>query len=83
MLENIKKISCLDLKRLDKLWKKNSDGLYGYSVQRIIFKDIYQKKEEKLWTVDWENKKVLGWNGDAYKEFRDRVFWNSKGKVSR
>ena len=35
-LENIKNFSCPDLKKLDDLWVKNSNGKYGYSVIKKI-----------------------------------------------
>ena len=84
-LEFLKNFSCSDLKELDKLWVKNSDGLYGFSIQ----KRIYLEEGNSL-AVDWETEAV-DWNTgeilklsseaiEAYNRYADRIGWRPEGK---
>ena len=74
-LENVKNFSCPDLKKLDELWVKNSNGLYGFSVQ----KKIYLETGNSL-KVDWETGDIIGQSEEAYGRFADRIGWRDGGE---
>ncbi|NES83951.1 MAG: hypothetical protein F6K10_22470 [Moorea sp. SIO2B7] len=88
-LEDVQNFSCPDFKKLDELWVKNSNGLYGYSVQKRRLEKILQAKEtdvKKLWDdvktgkfVEWDSTTWDKWDS-IYKEFGDLVLWRSEGK---
>jgi len=65
----VKNIPVADLKTIDALWVAHSDGKFGYSVQRKLWK---QKKEQwgKFFTLlDWttgENNSYRSWAGNEY-----------------
>ncbi len=64
--EELRKFPCTDLKTIDRLWVRYSDGKFGFSVQ----KDIYVQCGAKL---DGE------YPGDKiWREFGDRVGWRVK-----
>lgn len=70
-LDDIKsKNLCGDLKKLDDLWVKNSQGHFGYSVQ----KKIYLSTGNYL-DFDWEKGEWKKWNQDGYSEFLQSVGW--------
>lgn len=72
------RLSCKDLERLDKMWSKNSQGKFGYSVQlqilqelgetpKSIYESIRVNKKYEAWrkfatTVGWQTK--AGFDGD-------------------
>ena len=67
-IPQIEKFPCPDLKKIDKLWKKNSDGHFGFSVQE----EIWFKTGNKLGITpkDWKDShfrnylpfaKTVGW----------------------
>ena len=74
-LENIKNFSCLDLKKLDDLWVKNSNGKYGYSV----IKKIWLETGNSL-KVNWNTGEIEDLNEKAYSSFYDRIGWREKGE---
>ncbi|MEH2464239.1 AAA-like domain-containing protein [Nostoc sp.] len=72
-LTSIKSFNCNDLKQLDTLWVKNSQGHFGYSVQ----KEIYLASGNSL-DFDWEKGKWRNWNKKGRNYFRKRVGWDGK-----
>jgi hypothetical protein len=74
-LENIKNFSCPDLKTLDNLWVKNSNGKYGYSV----IKKIWLETGNSL-KVNWNTGDIEDFNEMAYNNFYDRIGWKEKGE---
>lgn len=71
--ESIKKISCTDLKEIDRLWVKYSEGHFGFSVQ----KSIIQKEEYDLDDLgDYRRFMVgIGWRkNDLYIDYDDGQF---------
>jgi hypothetical protein len=73
-LDNIKNFQCEDLKQLNSLWEKNSNGRFGYSVQ----KKIYLSTGNSL-DFDWENGKWKKWNQESYNKFAESVGWKKEG----
>lgn len=59
-LEDIEKFSCTDLRTIDTLWVKYSNGRFGFSVQKRIWESVGGTPD-----VDWE----------TYECFSDRVGW--------
>ena len=70
-IESIKKFPCEDLRELDCLWVKYSNGLYGFSVQKQIY-------------VECGGKLDFSFPSDeTWKKFCDRTAWKKKGKYVR
>lgn len=89
-LEQINNFSCPDLKKIDQLWVKYSDKLFGFSVQ----KEIWIKTGNRLgikpseWTNrDYENylefAKRVGWYNDREQEGNSRGSWVSYNDLIR
>lgn len=67
---NVENFSCPDLRAMDRLWLKHSDGRFGFSVQKRIYQSLGGTKEynEKVWeayaeTIGWKLKGG-GWKND-------------------
>ncbi|MTJ29549.1 GUN4 domain-containing protein [Aphanizomenon sp. UHCC 0183] len=56
---------CEDLRTIDQLWVKYSDGKFGFSVQKRIYQSFGGTKEHKL---------------DIWDKFGDKVGWRKGGK---
>jgi serine protease Do len=61
--ESIEKFSCPDLRAMDRLWVKYSNGRFGFSVQKRIYQSLGGTKDynEKVWeafgeTIGWKRK---------------------------
>jgi hypothetical protein len=66
--EELLNFPCTDLKTIDKLWVKYSQGRFGFSVQKRIYVDCGAKLDGK-------------YPGDEiWREFGDRVGWRKEGK---
>ncbi|MCJ8279188.1 MAG: AAA-like domain-containing protein [Rivularia sp. ALOHA_DT_140] len=62
----IENFSCNELKRMDSLWVKNSQGHFGFSVQKRIWKNIFKGVKPEDWkNIDFKN----------YLLFASRVRW--------
>jgi len=72
--DDIKNFKCEDLKQLDKLWVKNSQGHFGYSVQKKIFLSTGNSLD-----FDWEKRESINWN-DEWEKFVESVGWKRGGK---
>ena len=76
-LEDIKKFPCLDLRNIDSLWVKYSQGKFGFSVQKEIWQNCgsptdYNKDWEKFGVVvGWRTKGIFGRGADwvPYSQF--------------
>ena len=62
-MEDIDNIRCEDLRTIDKLWVKYSNGRFGFSVQQHIYQSLGGKRkyDEKTWEafgnkIGWRNK---------------------------
>ena len=64
-IESIEKFPCEELRTLDKLWVDNSDGKFGFSVQKKVWMDCGGIPGE--------------YNYDVYKKFADQVGWRRSG----
>jgi hypothetical protein len=65
-VDDIKKLSCWDIKTIDSLWKQYSQGRFGFSVQLPIF-------------IETGNKPGRLISDDAYLKFADRIGWRVNG----
>jgi len=73
-INDVKNFQCQDLKAVDKLWVKNSQGKFGYSVQKRIWKETGNSLD-----FDWEKGTFTKLNEEGYNSFVERVGWK-KGK---
>jgi len=69
-VEDIENFPCQDLRNIDRLWVKYSNGKFGFSVQREIWQSCgsptdYNKNWEKFGVVvGWRNTGVFGMGAD-------------------
>ncbi|MEG4342958.1 GUN4 domain-containing protein [Microcoleus sp. A003_D6] len=58
--EDVENFSCPDLRAIDRLWVKYSNGRFGFSVQKQIYQSLGGTKEydKKVWVAYGE---ALGW----------------------
>jgi len=49
-----------DLRTIDQLWLKYSNGRFGFSIQKKIFKQVNQQEREFLQTVNWTQASLKG-----------------------
>jgi hypothetical protein len=68
-IENVKNFPCQDLGTIDKLWVEYSDGKFGFSVQKKIYRDLggtngTKDYDQKVWEsfekVRWHEGRALG-----------------------
>jgi GUN4-like/Caspase domain len=64
--EELLKFPCVDLKTIDGLWVKYSQGRFGFSVQKRIYMECGGRLDGK-------------YDGPAWEKFGDRVRWRTKG----
>ena len=63
--EDIGNFPCEDLRTIDQLWVKYSDGRFGFSVQKRIYQGLGGTRE---------------YNSDIWEKFGDKVGWRKGGK---
>ena len=63
--KDIDKFSCEDLRIIDQLWRKSSQGRFGFSVQKEIYQNLDGKRK---------------YNQEAKGIFGDRVGWRKRGR---
>jgi serine/threonine protein kinase len=63
--EHIEKFPCEDLRTIDQLWVKYSNGRFGFSVQKRIYQSLGGTRE---------------YDREVWKAFSDRVGWRKKNK---
>lgn len=64
-VEDINYFPCKDLRTIDRLWVKYSDGRFGFSVQASIYQELGGTRE---------------YNREIWQTFGDRVGWRKEGK---
>lgn len=69
-VDSIEEFPCTDLRTIDQLWVKYSDGRFGFSVQKQIYQESGAKLDG-LPTTPLEN--------EIWREFGDRVGWRIGG----
>jgi eukaryotic-like serine/threonine-protein kinase len=59
-VEHIDNFPCLDLRTIDQLWIKYSDGRFGFFVQKRIYRSLggTRKYDEKIWKAFGD---AVGW----------------------
>jgi len=78
-VEDIEQFPCADLRAIDQLWVKHSNGKFGFSVQKKIWQQCgspttYNKQWEKFGEkVGWRTKGVLGM-GAEWKDYSEVTF---------
>ena len=65
---DVKNLSCEDLKMMDSLWVAHSQGRFGFSVQREIYRSLGGTSKH---------------NSDIYDKFGDKVGWRVNGSWLR
>ncbi|MEH2009429.1 GUN4 domain-containing protein [Nostoc sp.] len=69
--ESINNFPCTDLRTIDELWVKYSDGRFGFSIQKKIYLSVGGKADGR------------GEYDDFWDKFCDRVGWKVKGNWIR
>ena len=62
--KSIDNFPCEDLRTIDQLWVKYSDGRFGFSVQKRIYQSLGGTRE---------------YNSDIWEKFGDKVGWRKRG----
>ena len=67
-VDSIEKFPCEDLRIIDRLWVKYSDGKFGFSVQKDIYESLGGTKEynEQIWLnfcdrIGWREERGRNW----------------------
>jgi len=63
-VESIDNFPCADLRTIDQLWVKYSDGRFGFSVQKRIYQGLGGTREENI---------------EIWEKFGDKVGWRKRG----
>ncbi|MEG4323572.1 MULTISPECIES: GUN4 domain-containing protein [unclassified Microcoleus] len=61
--KSIEKFPCEDLRTIDQLWVKYSDGRFGFSVQKRIYQSLGGTREDDI---------------EVWQKFGDRVGWRKR-----
>jgi AAA-like domain/GUN4-like len=69
--EDIKKLNCDDLRKIDNSWFNHSDGRFGFRVQKQIWLDT-GNKEEYNYDTYYNFLKQVGWVEDIFVDY-DRI----------
>ena len=64
-LKDAENFSCQDLRTIDKLWVKYSNGNFGFSVQKQIYQSVGGTKE---------------YDSKVWRKFGDKVGWRKGGQ---
>ena len=64
-IKNIENFSCPDLRAIDRLWVKYSNGRFGFSVKKRIYQNLGGTKEE---------------NGQVFLAYYEAIGWKQKGE---
>ncbi|MEG4802621.1 GUN4 domain-containing protein [Microcoleus sp. ARI1-B5] len=74
-VEHIEKFPCEDLRTIDKLWVKYSNGHFGFSVQKRIYQSLGGTREydQKVWQSFGDR---VGWRVNS--EWRESWQYNTK-----
>ena len=63
-VEDIDNFPCADLRTIDKLWVKYSDGKFGFSIQKRIYQGFGGTRK---------------YNSEIWRQFGDKVGWRKGG----
>ena len=63
-VNSINNFPCADLRTIDQLWVKYSDGRFGFSVQKRIYQGLSGTRE---------------YNREIWEKFGDKVGWRKRG----
>nr|WP_242033558.1 GUN4 domain-containing protein [Phormidium sp. FACHB-592] len=58
LADDMEQFPCTDLRTIDQLWVKYSDGKFGFSVQKKIWEEVGQNVEEFNVAVGWRVSKI-------------------------
>jgi hypothetical protein len=76
VIKDIRIFSCPDLRAMDRLWVKYSNGRFGFSVQKRIYQNLGGPKES--------NGQVLSaYNGQVLLAYYEAVGWKQKGEKEK
>jgi serine protease Do len=64
-IESIENFSCPDLRAMDRLWVKYSNGRFGFSVQKQIYQNLGGTKE---------------FDAKVWKDYAEAIGWKQKGE---
>ena len=67
-IESILNFPGKDLRTIDQLWRQYSGGLFGFSVQKRIWKSVGQNYKDFSKRVGWCRKSWLGWDQLSYRQ---------------
>jgi eukaryotic-like serine/threonine-protein kinase len=65
-IKDIEKFPCEDLHTIDQLWVEYSNGSFGFSVQKRIYRSVGGTME---------------YNSEVWQKFGDRVGWRKKNAI--
>jgi hypothetical protein len=79
-VEDIDNFPCADLRTIDQLWVKYSNGRFGFSVQKRIYQGLYGM----IWYKAKQERIYLGLDRNEYDrkiwdDFGDKVGWRKGG----
>jgi serine/threonine protein kinase len=77
-VENIDQFPCEDLRTIDQLWVKYSNGLFGFSVQKRIYQSLggTRKYDREIWEAYGDR---VGWRVNNLWLDYDHIKFNHKG----
>jgi len=70
-VKNIEQFPCEDLRTIDQLWVKYSNGRFGFSVQKRIWQDAKQDLTTFGGSIGWRNE---GWFHSSWKSYYALTF---------
>jgi serine/threonine protein kinase len=70
-VKNIEKFPCEDLRTIDRLWVKYSNGRFGFSIQKRIWQDAKQDLTTFGWSVGWRSTE---WFNSSWKVYYSLTF---------
>jgi hypothetical protein len=72
-VNSINNFPCADLRTIDQLWVKYSDGRFGFSVQKRIYQGLGGTREynEEIWDKFGDK---VGWKGGNWLYYKDITF---------
>jgi GUN4-like/NACHT domain len=85
-VKDLQEFPCPDLRRIDDLWVRHSQGRFGFSVQKKIWEDCgspqrYSGEDKEKWHTFWEQ---VGWTtgGTNFVDY-DNLTWNLNARFGQ
>lgn len=77
-VEDIDRFPCEDLRTIDQLWVKYSNGRFGFSVQKRIYESLggTRKYDDKIWEAFGDR---VGWRVNSKFLYYNYLTFNTKG----